>query len=188
MNVLSTGWVPALVAGVFAMSGVCTVIETKAQDMSGIKNSRLPAFADYPVNRVHKGSIRLPDFGGGDKDFKSYRTRLRDGMKQGADFAGEYHVVQFGCGTGCSSVLLGNVRSGQVVNFPRGGEEDMYLSLKYQRDSSLMIAQWASFDDESCYVQFLNFNNGAWTELSKRKVGEKDSCTNEINKNIGSIQ
>jgi hypothetical protein len=153
-----------------------------------IESNKPPAFSNYRVSGVYGGAIHLPDFEGREKDFRSFRTRLRDGMRQGADFAGEYHVVQFGCGTGCSSVLLGNVRSGEVVKFPQGGEDATYLSLKYEADSSLMIAQWANFEENTCYLQFLNFKSGAWTELNRRKVGDKESCTIEINENIRSMQ
>jgi hypothetical protein len=104
-------------------------------------------------------------------------------MAQGPDFAGEFSVIQFGCGTGCSVVMVANNRTGQPYSFPRGGEDNMYLNLKYSRDSRLMIAQWGSYDSGKCYMEYFVFIKGAWSELGKREIGPLASCYNDIEEN-----
>jgi len=73
-----------------------------------------------PTDRVFQGQVRLPDFAGRDRKYASFRTRIREGMSTGPDFAGHYAIIQLGCGTGCSFVLVGDVATGQVYDFPYG--------------------------------------------------------------------
>lgn len=63
-------------------------------------------------------------------------------MKDGSGFAGEYSVIQFGCGTGCTSVVVANNRTGQLFSFPRGGEFNQGLTLEFNVNSNLMVARW----------------------------------------------
>jgi hypothetical protein len=76
-----------------------------------------------------------------------YRTRISDGIKQGANFAGHYAVVTFGCGTGCRASFLVDVKSGNIFDFPLGGEEYYMLSMDYRPDSKLIKASWTDWTD-----------------------------------------
>ncbi len=51
-----------------------------------------------PVDRVYQGPVHLPDF------------------------AGHYAIIQIGCGIKCSFALVGGVTTGEVFDFPYGGE------------------------------------------------------------------
>ena len=138
----------------------------------------------FPVADIFTGKTKLPDFKGRDKAFNDFRTRIRNGMSQGPNFAGEFSVIQIGCGTGCSFVIVGNNRTGQPFNFPRGGEDNMYLSLKYQLTSKLMIAQWADYDQSKCFIEHFQFDGSSWTAMAKRDVGPVEACYNEIEENL----
>ncbi|MBX5157689.1 hypothetical protein HJB89_11205 [Rhizobium sp. NZLR8] len=140
--------------------------------------------AQLPVFRTYSGPNNFPDFTGRDKEFSNFRTRITDGMSGGPSFAGEYSVIQIGCGTGCSFAYVGNNRTGQVFNVPVGGEDNMYLSLRYQLDSRLLVAQWADYDASKCYVQFFGFDDGEWSDLLKREVGSMDDCFKTIAQNV----
>ncbi|MDM9624548.1 hypothetical protein QTL95_01480 [Rhizobium sp. S152] len=142
-----------------------------------------PNAADFPVARIYRGKTAKPDFTGENAHFRDFRTRIQQGMAEGPKFAGEYSVIQFGCGTGCSAVILANNRTGQPYSFPRGGEDNMYLTLRYRLDSRLMVAQWGSYDSGKCYMEYFDFANGAWSELGKREIGPLDSCYNDIEQN-----
>jgi hypothetical protein len=90
------------------------------------------AAADYPfelysVGAIYQGKFRYPDFRNRDHEFASFRTRIKGGVQQGVNFGGHYSLIQFGCGTGCSQVLVTDVSTGKVYSFPRGGEDNMYL-------------------------------------------------------------
>ncbi len=47
-------------------------------------------------------------------------------------------MIQIGCGTGCSGVVVADNMSGKLSRFPRGGEDNMYLDLAFQLDSRLL--------------------------------------------------
>lgn len=123
------------------------------------------AFEAYPVSKIYRGRAHLPDFKGRDKKHRSFRTRILDGLKGGPTFAGEFAVVQFGCGSGCSNVLIASARTGQVFQFPRGGEDNQALEVRYQLNSKLMIANWCKDSAWSdCVEEIFVFDNGKWTK------------------------
>lgn len=142
--------------------------------------------ARYPAPDLYTGPTRFPDFEGRDRDYSDFRTRIREGLKTGTNFAGDLSVIQIGCGGGCSFVLAASNRTGKVMSFPRGGEENLYLSLKFQPDSRLMIAQWASYEPNGCFVESFEFDDAVWNEVEKRWVGPAEACYEPIDSNLRS--
>lgn len=149
-----------------------------AISLARIKPGQLPVFRQY------SGPKNYPDFTGRDREFSNFRTRITEGMGGEPSFAGEYAVIQIGCGTGCSIAYLGNSRTGEVFKVPVGGQNNMYLSLRYQVDSRLLTSQWADDDSGKCFIQFFDFNDGEWTELLKHEVGSTDDCFKTIAENV----
>lgn len=139
--------------------------------------------ADYPAQAILSGRSLLPDFRGRDRDFNTFRTRIRDGMRAGPNYAGRYSVIQIGCGTGCSFAIVGDNQTGRPMKFPRGGEDNMYLQLSFQLDSRLIAAQWANYEGGKCYVEWFDFDDGHWKPLAKVEVGGIDACYKEISEN-----
>jgi hypothetical protein len=80
-------------------------------------------------------------------------------------------------------VIIASNRTGKFYNFPRGGEDNMYLTLKYRLDSRLMIAQWASYDTQKCFMEFFDFSDGKWRPVEKREIGPMDKCYDDIDAN-----
>src|SRR5271157_5772624 len=94
----------SIVAAIVATIMLCPL--SGAQNASQIQKSATGStyrFEDYPVSNVYVGKVRLPDFRGRDKKSSMFRTRIIEGMGDGANFAGKYNVIQIGCGTGCRS-------------------------------------------------------------------------------------
>lgn len=143
-----------------------------------------PSPAAFPARGGLSGQTRLPDFRGRDRDFNTFRTRIRAGMREGPNFAGHYSLIQIGCGTGCSFAIVADNRTGRPMNFPRGGEDNMYLDLEFQRDSRLLAAQWADDGAGRCYVEFFDFDRDIWKPLSKHDIGPTETCYNGIRENI----
>jgi hypothetical protein len=129
----------------------------------------------YNVDTIYQGDPVYPDFKGRDRPFVSYRTRIRDGVRQGPNFAGRYSLIQFGCGTGCSGVFFTDVSTGKVFSFPRGGEANMYLNLKFSVNSYLLSARWFGTDSR-CVEEKLVWKNEEFSVISKRDVGNEDAC------------
>ena len=111
----------------------------------------------------------MPDFQGRDREFRDFGTRIRNGITQGADFCGRHKVIQFGCGTGCSSVFVADVSTGQVFRFPHGGEYDQMLPLQYRLSSNLIRAWWLQNSDSmgECLQEDLLFKDSQFTSLGK---------------------
>lgn len=162
-------WAPATAADTAA---------TPAISLARIKPSQLPVF------RVYDGPRNFPDFSGRDSKFSSYRTRITNGMVDGPKFAGEYSVIQIGCGTSCSFAYIANNRTGEVFDAPVGGENNLSLELKYEVSSRLLISQWGDYGANKCFVQFFGFDDGDWTELLKREIGSLDACSKNVAENI----
>lgn len=139
---------------------------------------------DFSAAEVYRGPTKMPDFRKRDRAYNHFRTRIREGMKAGPNFAGRYSVIQIGCGTGCSFAFIGDNRTGRVADFPRGGEANMYMQLDYRLGSRLMAAQWADHSAGRCHVEFFEFNAEKWTALGRRDVGPLDACYNDIADNL----
>ncbi len=137
--------------------------EGEAEEFTEADVSRYTLPDHFRIPKVYAGPSRRPDFKGRDKDFALFKTRISDAMKQGVTFAGEYSVAQFGCGTGCTRVVVANNRTGQLYGFPRGGEFNQALTLEFEPTSKLMLARW--YTDslwETCVIEALVFEEGKW--------------------------
>lgn len=142
-------------------------------------------FSDFPAAKTYAGPIRKPDFQGRDKAFSSFRTRILEGMKDGPSFAGEYSVIQFGCGTGCSGVVVANNRTGQLYSFPRGGEFNQGLTLDFNIDSNLMVARWYTDSFwETCVIESFLIDDGKW--IAKDALASKGdgTCSGDVSEGV----
>jgi hypothetical protein len=75
-----------------------------------------PAFADLPATDLFKGKpvpVKLLT-----PEARKYRTMLRDGAKDGPNFAGHYTVAQWGAGAGCVQFAIIDARTGDVYMPP----------------------------------------------------------------------
>lgn len=151
---------------------------------SAKSNFTRPNPASYPVRVRFAGKTVMPDFRGRDREFNSFRTRIRDGMREGPNFAGRYTLIQIGCGAGCSFVMVADNQTGRPASFPRGGEEHMYLSLDYRRDSRLVAAQWLNNGTSKCVAEFFDFDKDAWKSISKTEIGNEEACNRTAAENL----
>ena len=73
-----------------------------------------------------------------------YRTVIRNGAKEGPNFAGHYTIVVWGCGLNCRQLAIVDARSGEVffpsnllqINFLF---EDTAEFLQFRKNSRLLI-------------------------------------------------
>lgn len=126
-------------------------------------------FDKFPVGAAYSGPPAMPDFTGRDREFKEFSTRIQDGIKEGANFAGRYKVIPIGCGTGCSFIVVANVSTGQVYTFPHGGEDDQMLRLEYQVSSNLIRAWWVPNlqNTDQCLEEDFLLKNGQFVSLGR---------------------
>lgn len=134
-----------------------------------------PDFTAYPATPYH-GPVRMPDFTGRDAKHSMFRTRLRDGIRGGANFAGYLALIQFGCGTGCSVVYTADVRTGEVHEFPLGGEDAQALGLDFRVTSNLVQAQFEDVEHDACIVTQHRWNGRGFDQILRRKIGTLENC------------
>ncbi len=69
-----------------------------------------------------------------------FRTRIREGAKEGPNFAGHYTIADWGCGTACESMVVIDAQTGAVYEGPFGQLPNAVLdygeALRYDRDAS----------------------------------------------------
>jgi hypothetical protein len=71
------------------------------------------------------------------------RDRILEGANGAMSFAGECVVVEWGCGTGCQSGVVINLRDGSIHDLPVAEQ-----GYEYRKDSRLLIVNPVSWDDE----------------------------------------
>ena len=101
-------------------------------------------FAQYPVADVYHGPVRLPDFKKRDRSFSTYRTRIREGLRGGANLAGHYALIGWGCGTECVNYVVGDVRTGRMFDVHIGGDDFLELKLDVRLTSRFVVANWVA--------------------------------------------
>ena len=126
----------------FLFMGLLVIVGTD-QTLTTSHASEL-RFEQYPAEPFI-GKTKIPTFTGKTREYRGYRTRITNGMNEGPNFAGHYSVIQFGCGTTCTFVFIGNNKNGTVVLLNKGGDENPYLELDYRIDSRLLVTQWGLY-------------------------------------------
>jgi hypothetical protein len=102
----------------------------------------LPRFEDFHVEHVYAGAPGKIDLSS-DPTARQFPTNLREGIKQGVNFAGEFTIITWGCGTNCSQSAIVHTESGRV-----SGWFDSCGAEVYKRDSRLLIVNPTHEGDE----------------------------------------
>jgi hypothetical protein len=113
-----------------------------------LTNPKAPRFADYAVAPAFLGVPRPVDLAS-HPEAKMWRTRIREGARNGPNFADHFTVVTWGCGTDCTGIAIVDSRNGAVF-FPKAlgalhtvNIHDKVLeegTLHFRRESRLLVA------------------------------------------------
>lgn len=107
------------------------------------QTDNVPRFESYPA-QVYKGRVAPVRIN--NPRSRTFKTRLREGAKDGVNFAGHYTVVQWGCGAGCLDAAIVDAKTGSVY-FPGEtsdfavwfwGDKD-YDALQFKPNSRLIV-------------------------------------------------
>lgn len=135
-----------------------------------------PRFADYPARRTASRPA-LPVLASAGA--RRYRAMLRRGAARGPDFAGNFTIVRWGCGSACVAWAIADARSGRVF-FPAGlgtvvGMHALDDRLAYRADSRLLAVIGAPEEDEAREgILFLEWTGTALRRL--RFVPVRELC------------
>src|SRR5215831_16185240 len=77
------------------------------------QNVKHPAFNEY-LSTVENARAKAINFKN-DQAARTMRTRLKEALAGGVNFAGHYIVAGWGCGTGCISGAIIDARTGTVL-------------------------------------------------------------------------
>lgn len=88
-----------------------------------------PDFKDYaaPVYRGRAAALKLTT-----PQARGYRTRLREGARRAVNFAGQYKLHTWSCGTGCLQTAFIDAKTGEVF-FPT--ELNGFIACYYQPEA-----------------------------------------------------
>jgi hypothetical protein len=92
-----------LLAVILSFSGLGALAQTK----------KPPRFADYPGGAKFRGKASRINFHSCSLA-RMFRTRLRDTVSIGPNFAGHYAVNSWGCGTECIQIGIVDLQNGNV--------------------------------------------------------------------------
>jgi len=104
-----------------------------------------PKFEDFPAHSRYRGKPAPVDIHNSELA-RTYRTRLREGVRKGPNFAGHYTVVDWGCGSNCQVYAVVDTRTGKVFG-TIGGER----GADFKVDSSLFVADPQYPSDADAY-------------------------------------
>jgi hypothetical protein len=89
---------------------------------AGARESGPPRFEHYPTTDIFHGKpAKLQLITPQEREF---RTRLQEGLSAGANFAGHYIVIQWGCGAGCVMMAIVDALTGQIYKAPLPGTKE----------------------------------------------------------------
>lgn len=117
--------------------------DSEILSITSCKKANTPSFSDYPAE-LFTGQRRIPITG----EFKDMRGQMVKLAKQQIDFAGQYVNGGWGCGTGCYSPVILNVKTGNAQGLnninPNVVETDvecrgMTAGIETKANSRLMI-------------------------------------------------
>ena len=66
--------------------------------------------------------------------WRSFETRIKEGIEAGVNFAGKYIIIEWGGGTECQTGVIVNASSGEIYEIPISA-----WGKEYQKDSCLLI-------------------------------------------------
>lgn len=139
----------------FLLAGMFTSAYGNDDDASFITRADLPTnaplFEQFPAAKRPDKPIAPADVKR-DPNARLFRTVLRQGAKEGPNFAGHYTVVLWGCGSGCVALAIVDADSGKVY-FPSNllsvdnMRTDVEPRIDFRTDSRLLIVVGGINDD-----------------------------------------
>jgi len=112
--------------------------------LAGANPFEHPKFSNYKVP-VYKGKAAPLSLS--DNYTRQYKTRFTEALKESPNFAGEYIITVWGCGTNCAIYSFINKRTGKVLENTFGGELGESVAVA-KPDSRLLITKAEIVDND----------------------------------------
>ncbi len=124
------------------------------------------SFNDYQVT-VYKGKLADPDFST-DPDAKRFITRIKNECANGINFAGQYTLVTWGCGSPCQSGVVVDRKTGEIF-----GGYGTALGSEFKKDSKMIIRNVGAIDTTTSLIEvcaYCDVNHEIWTGTEFKEV------------------
>jgi hypothetical protein len=132
-----------------------TVVLAKFKDLENTeiykKITSNYSFEKYSVP-IYKGELKDPDFKT-NPEAKSFITRIKEGCKEGVNFAGHYTLIYWGCGTACQYGVVVDRKTGKIFNGYLSS-----LGSEFKADSKLIIFNAELENKKSKYIKLDEFS------------------------------
>jgi hypothetical protein len=153
----------------------------------------LPRFDEYPVSEVFKGKPAAPVFTRAEE--RRFRTAIREGVnlgyavvdgetgdsvaRPGPNFAGQYTIVNWGCGTDCGEMAIVDAETGRIYQPPFASKGSAYFCYptrfteppRYRLNSRLFIMpDICSGGVAMCGTYYFVWENNRWREVQREPL------------------
>jgi len=137
-----------------------------------------PSFDQFRVTQMFSGKPAAPVLK--TPEDRRFRTMIRDGAKDGPNFAGHYTIAQWGCGGGCVSMALIDAADGRIYRGPfkvlsqdllkyegrYSSDADSFEPLAFEKDSRLLIVRGCP-EEKNCASYFYEWAGTEFKLLRK---------------------
>jgi len=133
-----------------------------------------PSFNDFKVTTFYQGApaqVVLKS-----EDEKILRTRLREAAKQPVNFAGQYVLTTWGCGTGCLYGAAVNKKMGSVTFLPGtiSGWRGQGERVMFHRNSRLLMLAGVIDEGEEHGLHYYELVNNKFNHVSSMVVSSQN--------------
>jgi hypothetical protein len=130
-----------------------------------VQGQKLPSWQQYRVAQIYTGRAAMPVFT--TKEEREFRTQIRRQAAKGPNFAGQYTVVLWGCGTECNRFVIVDARTGRI--FFHAQREDAASAVYYKLDNRLIVTDNSCPDTEpnNCRRSFWEWSGAELTLITK---------------------
>lgn len=131
------------------------------------RKSEFPSFETYNVP-MFQGKLAEPDFSSND-EAKQFVTSIKEGCKQGINFAGQYTLVYWGCGTACQYGVVVDRKTGKIYN-----EYSSSMGSEFKKDSQLILFNSGFFEENETYIPLYQLKKIAFKTWDKNRFNVVD--------------
>ncbi len=124
------------------------------------------SFEDYQV-AVYEGKLTDPDFST-DPGAKRFITRIKNECAKGINFAGQYTLVTWGCGSPCQSGVVVDRKTGAIF-----GGYGTALGSEFKKDSKMIIRNVGAIDTTTSLIEvcaYCDVSHEIWTGTEFEEV------------------
>ena len=124
------------------------------------------SFKNYPAD-IYVGKLADPDFST-DPDSKRFITRIKNECANGINFAGQYTLVTWGCGSPCQSGVVVDRKTGKIF-----GGYGTALGSEFKKDSKMIIRNVGAIDTTTNLIEvcaYCEVNHEIWTGTEFKEV------------------